>query len=44
MTTQRLATKPPAPKAAKPYKGLAMEGMIATWYAKNTRNGREFET
>ena len=44
MTTERLVTKPPAPKAAKPYKGLAMEGMIATWYAKNTRNGREFET
>lgn len=44
MTTQRLATKPPTPKAAKPYKGLAMEGMIATWYAKNTKHGREFET
>lgn len=23
--------------AAKPYKGLAMEGMIATWYADNTK-------
>lgn len=44
MTTQRLATKPPTSKAAKPYKGLAMEGMIATWYAKNTKHGREFET
>jgi len=44
MTTQRLQTKQPAPKAAKPYKGLAMEGMIATWYAKNTRHGREFDT
>lgn len=44
MTTQRLATKAPAPKAAKPYKGLAMEGMVATWYAKNTKSGREFAT
>jgi len=26
-----------APKPAKAYKGMAMEGMIATWYAKNTR-------
>ena len=25
-------------KAPKPYKGLAMEGMIASWYAKNTRS------
>jgi ubiquinone/menaquinone biosynthesis C-methylase UbiE len=23
--------------AAKPYKGLAMEGMIASWYARNTK-------
>lgn len=23
-------------RKAKPYKGMAMEGMIATWYAKNT--------
>ncbi len=27
----------------KPYKGMAMEGMIARWYAKNTRQGREFD-
>jgi ubiquinone/menaquinone biosynthesis C-methylase UbiE len=26
-----------APAARKPYKGLAMEGVIATWYARNTR-------
>lgn len=44
MTTQHLTNKPPTPKAAKPYKGVAMEGMIATWYAKNTKQGREFET
>jgi ubiquinone/menaquinone biosynthesis C-methylase UbiE len=25
-------------KAQKPYKGLAMEGVIATWYAKNTHS------
>lgn len=44
MTTQRLTPQAPAPQATKPYKGLAMEGMIATWYAKNTKQGREFET
>ncbi len=26
----------------KPYKGMAMEGMIARWYAQNTRHGRGF--
>ncbi|MBI5030500.1 MAG: class I SAM-dependent methyltransferase [Chloroflexi bacterium] len=26
----------------KPYKGVAMEGVIARWYAKNTRQGRGF--
>jgi ubiquinone/menaquinone biosynthesis C-methylase UbiE len=26
----------------KPYKGMAMEGLIARWYAQNTRNGRGF--
>jgi len=26
----------------KPYKGLAMEGLIARWYAQNTRRGRGF--
>jgi len=25
-------------KAPKPYKGIAMEGVIASWYAKNTRS------
>src|SRR4029077_19446828 len=25
-----------AQRKGKPYKGLGMEGMIATWYAKNT--------
>ena len=27
----------------KAYKGMAMEGMIARWYTKNTRQGREFD-
>jgi ubiquinone/menaquinone biosynthesis C-methylase UbiE len=32
MSTQSYAPN----KSAKPYKGMAMEGMIAKWYAKNT--------
>jgi ubiquinone/menaquinone biosynthesis C-methylase UbiE len=28
---------------AKAYKGMAMEGMIARWYTRNTRQGREFD-
>jgi hypothetical protein len=28
--------KIPSQRKPKPYKGLGMEGMIATWYAKNT--------
>jgi ubiquinone/menaquinone biosynthesis C-methylase UbiE len=27
----------------KAYKGVAMEGAIARWYTKNTRQGREFD-
>ena len=27
----------------KAYKGMAMEGMIARWYTKNTRQGRGFD-
>jgi ubiquinone/menaquinone biosynthesis C-methylase UbiE len=27
----------------KAYKGIAMEGAIARWYTKNTRQGREFD-
>lgn len=30
-------------KNSKPYKGMAMEGPIARWYARNTRQGREFD-
>ena len=29
MPSQDLQTQPAAPKAAKPYKGIAMEGLIA---------------
>src|SRR5215510_6883971 len=28
-------------KSVKPYKGMAMEGMIAKWYAKNTGRAEE---
>jgi ubiquinone/menaquinone biosynthesis C-methylase UbiE len=31
------------PKPSKAYKGMAMEGPIARWYAQNTRRGREFD-
>jgi hypothetical protein len=32
------------PTQQKPYKGMAMEGVLATWYAKNTsRDPRRFE-
>jgi ubiquinone/menaquinone biosynthesis C-methylase UbiE len=30
-------------KMAKAYKGMAMEGAIARWYTKNTRDGRGFD-
>ena len=31
----------PAPRAAKPYKGMAMEGPIAKWYTKIRQNDEE---
>jgi ubiquinone/menaquinone biosynthesis C-methylase UbiE len=34
MTTQNLQTGQPTPKVTKPYKGMAMEGLIAKWYTK----------
>ena len=34
MPVNDLQTQQSAPKAAKPYKGLAMEGLIARWYTK----------
>jgi ubiquinone/menaquinone biosynthesis C-methylase UbiE len=33
--------KQSSPKAAKPYKGVAMEGIIAAWYAKVREQDRE---
>ena len=30
-------------KANKAYKGIGMEGVIAKWYAQNTRQGRDFD-
>lgn len=30
-------------KNYKPYKGIAMEGVIARWYARNVRQGRDFD-
>jgi ubiquinone/menaquinone biosynthesis C-methylase UbiE len=31
-----------SPRATKGYKGIAMEGVIARWYAQNTKQGRDF--
>jgi ubiquinone/menaquinone biosynthesis C-methylase UbiE len=41
MPTQDLQTNQPAPKAAKPYKGMAMEGLIARWYTKIREQDQE---
>ena len=43
MPSQDLQTQPSAPKAAKPYKGIAMEGMIAKWYTKIRKDDEELE-
>ena len=43
MSTTTSQSREPAPRAAKPYKGMAMEGAIARWYTKNTAQGREFD-
>jgi ubiquinone/menaquinone biosynthesis C-methylase UbiE len=44
MTTSNLHVAQRATKSSKPYKGPAMEGLIAHWYANNTKQGREFAT
>jgi ubiquinone/menaquinone biosynthesis C-methylase UbiE len=44
MTTERLPSVQPSTKPVKPYKGMAMEGMIARWYAQNARRDREINT
>src|SRR5215208_649712 len=41
MPTTDLQTNPPASKAVKPYKGLAMEGPIARWYTKIRRQDED---
>ena len=41
MPSQDLQTQPPAPKAAKPYKGMAMEGVIARWYTNIRKDDAE---
>ena len=38
MTINNAKLQQPVPKAAKPYKGMAMEGPIAKWYAKIRNN------
>jgi ubiquinone/menaquinone biosynthesis C-methylase UbiE len=40
-TRNNITTSRSAPKASKGYKGLAMEGFIASWYAKNTQKNIE---
>jgi ubiquinone/menaquinone biosynthesis C-methylase UbiE len=41
MPTTDVQTDQPAHRAAKPYKGLAMEGLIARWYTKIRQNDQE---
>jgi ubiquinone/menaquinone biosynthesis C-methylase UbiE len=43
MPGQDLQTQPWSPKGAKPYKGMAMEGMIARWYTNIRKNDAEIE-
>ena len=41
MPAPDIQTDQPAPRAAKPYKGMAMEGLIAKWYTKIRQNDEE---
>ena len=43
MPSQDLQTQPSAPKAAKPYKGMAMEGLIARWYTTIRKQDAELD-
>ena len=43
MPSQNLQTQPSAPKAAKPYKGIAMEGPIARWYTSIREHDAELD-
>ncbi len=40
-TRNNITTSQSLPKASKGYKGLAMEGFIASWYTKNTQKNIE---
>jgi ubiquinone/menaquinone biosynthesis C-methylase UbiE len=42
MTTQGIQNSRTLPPRSKGYKGVAMEGMIARWYAKNTKNRGDY--
>jgi ubiquinone/menaquinone biosynthesis C-methylase UbiE len=44
MPSQDLQTQPPTPKTAKPYKGIAMEGMIARWYTTIRQGDAELDS
>jgi len=41
MSGQHVQLPSPDARAAKPYKGIAMEGLIARWYARNRANDPE---
>ena len=43
MPSQDLQTQPSATKASKPYKGMAMEGIIARWYTAIRQGDAELE-
>ena len=43
MPSQDLQAQPSAPKAAKPYKGIAMEGLLARWYSTIRQGDAELE-
>lgn len=43
MPNQDLQTQPSAPKPAKAYKGMAMEGLIARWYTAIRQSDAELE-
>ena len=43
MANHDLQTQPSAPRASKPYKGMAMEGVIARWYTNIRKHDAELE-
>jgi ubiquinone/menaquinone biosynthesis C-methylase UbiE len=44
MPAERLPLNQPGVKAARPYKGIAMEGPIAKWYARVRERDQELDT